>query len=116
MIVFVSSCTSNTIYKAPEDLIPEEKMIELLTDLYIASAASTIPNHTQTKQMAYFQLVYQKHNIDSTRFKVSNAYYTTKIDLYEKILLKVEEKLKKIKDSIVQIENDSIKPNHSLAR
>lgn len=104
------SCTSNTIYDKPDDLIPKEKMVELLTDLYIASAAKMYRNKDKERNVDYTFLVFQKHGIDSARFRRSNYYYTTKIDEYEKIFLEAEERvsiinktyksIKKRKDSI----------------
>ena len=40
----LASCTGNTIYEKPEDLIPKDSMILLLKDLYIASSAKSIKN------------------------------------------------------------------------
>ena len=38
----LASCTGNTIYEKPEDLIPKDSMILLLKDLYLASSAKGI--------------------------------------------------------------------------
>lgn len=110
------SCTSNTIYEKPKDLIPRDSMIPLLKDLYLASAAKNIKNSQLQRRFSYAPLVYQKYQIDSNRFQRSNLYYTSKIDLYEPILKEVlaslekdralYSKLKKERDSLKQ---DSLK-------
>ena len=41
ILLFLLSCTSNTIYKKPKDLIPKDSMVALLTDMYIASSAKS---------------------------------------------------------------------------
>lgn len=112
------SCTSNTIYEKPKDLIPRDSMLMLLRDLYIASSAKSIKNKNLQRRISYIPVVYEKYGIDSTRFQQSNLYYTSKIDLYEpmlkEIITSMEEerdiysKIKKTQDSIRQ---DSLKKN-----
>ena len=80
------SCTSNSIYAKPDDLIPKDSMKMILKDLYLATAAKNIKNIRQQRRFSYIPLVYQKYKIDSTRFKESSLYYTSKIDVYEPML------------------------------
>jgi hypothetical protein len=39
LFVFLSSCTSNTIFEKPKDLIPKDTMSLLIQEMMIASAA-----------------------------------------------------------------------------
>jgi len=110
------SCTSNTIYEKPDDLIPKDTMVLLIKDLYLAAAAKNVLNKQSQRRFSYVPLVYQKYKIDSVRFQKSNLYYTSKIDIYEPLLQKVIDtldaerkvfnQLKKVRDSVRQ---DSIK-------
>ncbi|CAI8401546.1 MAG: Uncharacterised protein [Flavobacterium sp. SCGC AAA160-P02] len=110
------SCTSNTIYEKPKDLIPKDTMILLLKDLYVATSAKAIKNINQQKKISYISLVYDTYNIDSLRFRKSSLYYTSEIDEYEPMLNQVmnlleKEKailsrIKKTKDSVI---NESVK-------
>ena len=84
------SCTSNTIYKRPKNLIPKDSMVALLTDMYLASSAKNQKNKFLKRENNYVVLVYEKYKIDSTRFDVSNTYYTSKIEEYTEILKKVK--------------------------
>lgn len=84
------SCTSNTIYKKPENLIPKDSMISLLTDMYIASSAKNQKNKFLKREKNYMFLVYEKYKIDSARFDASNTYYTSKVDEYAEILKRVK--------------------------
>lgn len=109
-IVILTGCTSNTIYKKPKDLIPKDTMVALLSDMLIANSAKDVRNLNLEKELNYTSLIREKYQIDSTRFKSSNLYYTSVIDEYEEIFdeallrleaLKVElEAAKKIHDSI----------------
>lgn len=110
------SCTSNTIFKKPDNLISEDQMVDLLTDLFLAINAENTKNLDLKRQVNYYPLIFEKYNIDSTQFKESNYYYTSRVDDYDAILLKVEERLKALntkfddlkrtEDSISRSEND----------
>ena len=90
---FIISCTSNTIYKKPKDLISKDQMVDLLVDMQIALGAKSIKNKDGKSNIEYMHLVYDKHGIDSTRFSASNFYYTTDIDQYNDILKEVKNRL-----------------------
>lgn len=110
LISLLCSCTSNTVYEKPKDLIPKDSMILLLKDLYIASSARSIKNKKLQRKITYIPLVYDAYKIDSLRFHRSNVYYTSKVDDYQPILEEVMvlleneqatfAKIKKVKDSI----------------
>ena len=91
-ILFVS-CTGNTIYKKPKDLIPKDSMVMLLTDMHIAAAATGTKNKFNSKGVNYMYFIYDKYKIDSTRFESSNTYYTSMIDNYDKLLNEVKQNL-----------------------
>lgn len=117
------SCTSNTIYEKPKDLIPKDTMVMLLKDLYVATSSRGVSNINQQKKISYIHLVYEKYKIDSLRFKTSNLYYISKVDEYKPMidqvlnLLEKEkvafEKIKKTKDSIL---NDSLRRKKTAAK
>ncbi len=116
---FLYACTSNTISKKPNNLISKNKMVDLLTDMLLASGGENIKNLNLERNVNYFPLVYKKHNIDSAQFTESNYYYTSKIDEYDEILRRVDERLKalkqkyddkrKLEDSIKHVKKDSLK-------
>lgn len=126
VLSFLLSCTSATIYKKPENLIPRDQMVALLTDMYIANAAQINPSNSKSggKKIKYMSLVYKKYDIDSARFKENNRYYTSNIKLYKAIyqevfdtIEKLEKKyriIKQIRDSIQKIKRDSIKKTKKL--
>jgi hypothetical protein len=116
LFVFLSSCTSNTIFEKPKDLIPKDTMSLLIQEMMIASAAKNIKNIHLEKNINYMPFVYDTFKIDSVRFQNSNSYYVTKIDLYQDIFNDVKAKLEKQKEELVilkkqvdSIRKDSIK-------
>ena len=99
IIFLLISCTSRTIYKKPDDLIPKDQMVDLWTDIYIANGARAVKNSNLERKVNYMPLVYEKYKIDSARFMRSNIYYASKIEVYEELFQKVQKKLKKLRDT-----------------
>ena len=110
--VFWGACTSNTIIKKPKNLIPKEQMVDLLTDIFLANGGDNIKNINLERNVNYFPLVFEKHQIDTIRFKESNYYYTSRIDDYDEILGNVDKRLKALKNQY----DDEIKIVDSLSR
>lgn len=81
-------------------MIPKDEMINLWTDIYIAHSASSIKNEElkDNAKINYMPFVAEKYNIDSARFMRSNVYYTSRVEDYEKMFLKVKENISEIKD------------------
>ena len=117
--VFFGACTSNTMIKKPKNLIPKKQMVDLLTDMFLANGGDNIKNINLQRNINYFPLVFEKYQIDTTRFNESNYYYTSKIDDYDEILGEVDKRLKalkqqyddenKLKDSLSRKKRDSIR-------
>ncbi|QTD36541.1 DUF4296 domain-containing protein [Polaribacter batillariae] len=115
ILIFLVSCTSNTIFEKPKDLIPQDTMSLLLQEMMIASSAKFIKNTNNEKNINYMSLVYDKFKIDSSRFMESNFYYMSKIDLYQKMLENAKKNLetktaffKKQKAALDSIRKDSL--------
>ncbi|HET8736076.1 MAG TPA: DUF4296 domain-containing protein [Pricia sp.] len=108
------ACSENLLEK-PDNLIPEDTMVEVLTDLAVVNAARStnisVLRNNGIEPMAY---IYKKHGIDSTQFVESDRYYASLPEKYEQIYKKVETRLekqtkvleaeKKVKDSLRQAE------------
>ena len=109
--LFVFSCTSNTIYKEPDNLIPKDSMIVLLVDMQLAVGARSGKNIDDKYGLNYMPLIYEKYKMDSTRFVESSFYYSTNIDNYTKILKEVKSRLQKLNtdNELIIEELDSIK-------
>jgi len=109
LLLVLVSC-NKTKTKKPKNLIPKDKMVDLLFDMHMANRSRNIVTKNKEKKPNYFPLIYKKHHIDSTQFKESHAYYMQElpeyIAIYQKLedsifsLLKEKEALLKEKDSI----------------
>ncbi len=111
VFIFLFSCTSNTIFEKPKDLIPKDSMSLLIQEMMIASAAKFTKNKNNQRKINYMAFIYDKYKIDSLRFKNSNFYYTSKIDLYEEIINDAKTKLEAKKNYYTKKSNtlDSIR-------
>lgn len=104
------SCAEKLMEK-PENLIPEAKMVEILSDLAIVNAAKvTNAEILRNNHIEPTTYIFAKYDIDSIQFVESDRYYASIPEEHEKIYLAVEAKLdaekervalaKKIKDSL----------------
>ncbi len=93
----------------PKNLIPEDKMVDILTEMAIVNAARNY-NKIMLEQTGIKpdQYIYDKFAIDSVQFEKSNAYYTEKYDDYERVFDKVKDSLQSLKthfDELIAEEN-----------
>ena len=95
--------------KKPDGLIKKDKMVDIIYDMSLVSAAKGVNRKLMEQQGVHpDQYVYEKHGIDSVQFAQSNEYYAFDLDAYEEIYKKVKTKLEKDKEHysvVVQIED-----------
>jgi len=110
--VLLVSCQNVEKIKKPDNLIPEKKMVEVLTDLSILYSAKNynkrILEETGLPLKTY---LYEKHQIDSLRLAQSTEYYAKNYTQFKKIYSQVKLNLDKMKTDleVVQAEEDCIK-------
>lgn len=82
----------------PVNLIPEDRMAEVLTEIYLINAARSFDNRTILEQnIKLDSFFFRKFNIDSLQFVESNAYYTSNLSAYNRLFTKVEERMVRMK-------------------
>lgn len=119
------SCQDIEEVERPKDLIPEQKMVEILTDLSLINSAKNYNKRLlEQTGLKPDEFLYQKHSIDSLRLARSTRFYASKSAQIERIYQKVQENLEvmrvdlelireeeeRVKDSIKLLEraNDSL--------
>ena len=101
IIFFLWSCQDVKRPEIPADLIPEEQMVDILTEVYLVNAARSFDNRTiMDNKMKLDSFIYKKFDIDSLQFVRSNAYYTSNLATYDKLFLKVQERMQAIKKNV----------------
>ena len=104
----------------PDDLMSKAQMADFLYDLYIINSAKGVNKSTLEKRgFNPESYVFEKYDIDSTRFAESNAYYTSDTEVYGAIIDEVKARLESDKerfDEIMKKENDSINKRRDSIR
>lgn len=109
--VLLVSCQNVEEIKKPDSLIPEQKMVEVLTDLSILYSAKNynkkILEETGLPLKTY---LYEKHQIDSLQLAQSTEYYAKNYIQFKKIYNQVKLNLDKMKTDleVVQAEENCV--------
>ena len=117
LIITYTSCQDVKKPEIPTDLISQDIMVDILTDVYISNASRNVNNKLIIKRNLQLDaIIYNKYNVDSLQFVLSNAYYSSDLKTYGKLLSQAKDRLvllKKEKDSIYKIvfKQDSINNN-----
>lgn len=95
--ILLFSCQDIEKVERPGNLIPEQKMVEVLTDLSLLNSAKNynrkLLEGTGLKPDEY---LFVKHNIDSTQLSQSTRYYARDQNRLEAIYIKVKNNLEKL--------------------
>ena len=123
------SCQDVQKTEKPDDLIPEDKMIDVLTELSLVHAARNYNKFKlENTGINPDEYIYEKFDIDSLQFEKSNDYYSEQYTQYERIYDSVKVRLQimksrldsireievRIEDSIKRVQKDSLSPKDSL--
>ena len=89
---------------APENLISEDKMIEILYDMSLISVSKGINKRIiENNGMKPKKYILKKHNIDSIQFVASNQYYSKDLETYLSIYEEVLNKLQSNREIVIEI-------------
>jgi len=106
--------------KKPDNLIPEDKMVDIMYDIFILNSAKGVNKKMlELNGILPKDYVFEKYSIDSTQFAESNNYYVYDTETYESILNRIAEKidakkkeyeaLDKVEEAIKKRKEDSIR-------
>lgn len=105
------SCQDIKEVESPANLISEDKMVDVLTDLSILNSAKNFNKRsleeTGIRPNTY---LYEKHEIDSLQLAKSAEYYAKKYDMLDRIYSRVKVNLDKMKVNLetIKIEEERI--------
>lgn len=115
-VLVLISCQDIDRTPKPDNLIPEDKMVEVLTELSLLYGARSYNiGLMEEKGIDPYPYLMEKFDIDSTQLVRSNNYYAENYKQYQRIYNKVKVKLEVLMedyDSIREIEErkqDSIR-------
>lgn len=99
----------------PKNLIGKDKMVDVLTEAYLANAARSIDNKTILAEgIKMDSLFYSKFEVDSLQFVQSNAFYAADVNVYIDIFQAVETRLDNMVKNLDSIRSAGIKFNDSI--
>lgn len=111
VLIIVLSCQSVTTPEKPDNLIPKEKMIDIMMESYLSNAARSVNNRKiRSYGLKLDSLIYAKYDVDSLQFAKSNDYYAADLQTYESIFTTIDERLNALKtkaDSIQKVEAEN---------
>ncbi len=86
--------------KKPANLIPKEKMVDILTDMEIVQGAAVINRERylgyQDIEKSYYQVLFNHYHVTESQIRSSMDYYnsqgTEMANIYDKVMSKLTEK------------------------
>ena len=112
LFIFIFSCQSVEKVQKPDQLINEEKMVDILTDLAILRSAKDVNSNRLSKFIEEpFDHITRKYNIDSLTLEKNIEYYNFQFNKNLSIYRRVEENIakKKAKLDSIDMVMDSLK-------
>ena len=101
LIMLMTACRNPTV-EAPKNLIPEDKMAQILTEIHLAEARVTKLNRISqdTNRLIYKHLekqIFQKFKVDTAVYSTSYTYYASNPEQFAAIYKQVTKKLQQRK-------------------
>lgn len=114
-VVLFGSCQKVEEPQKPDGLIPEDKMVEVLTDVAILNSAKNF-NRRKLEETGIYPDVYlfEKYNIDSTRLAQSTEFYAKNYERFENIFEQVKANLEKTQAKLEEIRDEEQQVLESL--
>lgn len=105
ILLLITACQGIKKSDKPDDLISEDKMVDVLTDISLVHGARSYNKDLMIEKGIDVQkYVFEKHDIDSLQYIKSHEYYSENYREFEDIYARVKERLEGIK-----VEYDSIR-------
>ncbi|MFT5984797.1 MAG: hypothetical protein ACI825_000275 [Planctomycetota bacterium] len=108
ILVMAVGCQNVKYPNKPDNLIPEGKMVEVLTEVYLSNAVRSY-NIRIVRDSGYKldSMLYEKFSIDSLQFAKSHAYYSSDLEVYTAIFEKVKAKME-----VMKVDADTLKARY----
>lgn len=114
-VVLLFSCQDINKVERPNDLIPEQKMVEVLTDLSLINSAKNYNRRMlEATGLRPNEYLYQKYNIDSLQLVRSTEYYADNPAQLERIYKELQENLNGMRDKLEIIRDEEERVKDSL--
>ena len=108
VIIVLFGCNKNVQkIPIPDNLISEEKMVEVIYEMTLISVSKGVNRRIlENSGVIPEKYIFEKYNIDSLQFALSNEFYSNDLNMYLDIYNRVKVKLQENKQiTIDSIEN-----------
>ncbi len=115
LLIVLSACDSITSTPKPDEFYGDEKMADILTDLYLMESAMTTSRGQFTELQVFpDSLIYSKYDTDSLTFADNLYYYSDRVEEYNLLMDKVLVRLDVLKDSVTVRQQRQLDKDNSL--
>jgi hypothetical protein len=129
IVGFASACQNVQKVERPDNLIPEDKMVDIIAEISLMQSARNYNKSIFEKTGIEPQKhILKKYKVDSLQIKRSSDYYADNVSVYQRIYDSVKNRFEKmkvkldsvqdreraVKDSIAEIKQDSLRAVDSL--
>lgn len=97
--MIVMACGNGDKEKRNEEVLPEEQMVELLTDIQLVESVVRVnagEDEFLTDSVDYYSAIFEKHSVSKIQFEESMRYYTKHPadleNIYDQVLVKLSER------------------------
>ncbi len=102
IIIFFSCNNTNNKILSPDNLISEEKMVDVIYEMTLINVSKGVNRQILERNgVIPEEYIFKKYDIDSLQFALSNEFYSNNLDTYLKIYEKVKEKLTSSKQIVL---------------
>ena len=106
-LIWLFSCSSGNneqVVAPPENIIPKDKMVELLVDVQLIEAAiksdNTRKKDSKSYTIYYYSYLFKKYNTTKEDFIESLHYYQQNMNEFDQMFTEVIESLSKFQSEI----------------
>lgn len=101
LVSFLAFACADEAVPKPDRLLKEGEMVNILYDISILQAIKSYqPQALEEGKVDAKNYIYKKYSIDSLTFAQNQAYYASKLELYESIQAKLADRVKKEKETL----------------
>jgi hypothetical protein len=101
VVVVLSACSDIKYTPKPDDFYGDDKMADIMTDLYLLEATMTSDRGAFTDlQVLPSDFIYKKYETDSLTFQENLYYYSDRTLVYDLLMDQVDERLDVLLDSV----------------
>ncbi len=115
-MLMLLSCQNIERSEKPDNLIPEGKMVDVLTEISLLNSARNFNKRIfENTGITPEKYIYEKFDIDSLQFERSSNFYAENYDKYDKIYSRVKDRLDSMKIKLDSIQEEEHRIQDSLA-